>query len=69
MTSEVPKDALAALNTAGKRVKVHDAQIVIKLPASIKKLIAEDAEANETSEATIVRWALADYFAKRGFQA
>jgi hypothetical protein len=60
-------DALAALNTAGKRVKVHDAQMVIKLPESVKALVKEQATANEVSEATIVRWALADYFAKRGY--
>lgn len=60
-------DALAALNTAGKRARVHDAQMVIKLPAQVKALVAEQATANDVSEATIVRWALADYFQRRGF--
>jgi hypothetical protein len=69
MSSEIPKDALAALNTAGKRVKVHDSQMVIKLPLSVKGLIKEAAAEESVSEATIVRWALADYFGKRGFKA
>lgn len=59
--------ALAALSTAGKRVKIHDAQMVIKLPQGVKDLVNEDAKANDVSEATIVRWALADYFSKRGY--
>jgi hypothetical protein len=67
MGTNPASDALAALNTAGKRVKVHDAQMVIKLPQAVKDLVTEQANANEVSEATIVRWALADYFAKRGF--
>lgn len=62
-------DALAALNTAGKRVKVHDAQMVVKLPSPVKALVNQDAKANNVSEATVVRWALADYFAKRGYGA
>jgi hypothetical protein len=67
MNDQNAADALAALNTAGKRVKIHDAQMVIKLPAQVKDLVTEQAKANDVSEATIVRWALADYFAKRGF--
>ncbi len=65
-TATETADALAALNSGGKRAKIHDAQMVIKLPSQVKTLISEQATANSVSEATIIRWALADYFEKRG---
>jgi hypothetical protein len=59
-------EALAALGGAGKRVKVHDAQMVLKVPHTVKRMIKAEGLANDVSEATVVRWALAEYFEKRG---
>lgn len=62
-------DMIEALANAGKRVKVHNAQIVTKVPSSVKALIQEIARTKGVSDATIVRQALAEYFEKRGFGA
>lgn len=61
-------DITDALNSAGKRAKTHDAQMVIKLPASAKSLIRTASESQGVSDATIVRWALAEWFDKRGYR-
>lgn len=66
MTHEV-NEAIAALGNAGKRVKVHDEQVVFKLPAPVKELVKEIAVARGVSDAAIHREALAEYFEKRGF--
>ncbi|QMP84441.1 putative Arc-like DNA binding domain protein [Streptomyces phage Dagobah] len=59
-------EALSALNMVGKRVKVHDEQLVLKVPAPVKKLVVDHAEAQGVSNATIIRFALAEYFERRG---
>jgi hypothetical protein len=59
---------LADLNSGGKRTRLHDAQMVVKLPASAKALVKEVAGKEDVSEATIVRWALAEYFERRGYR-
>lgn len=61
-------DVTDALNTVGKRTRTHDAQMVIKLPASAKKLVRAAGEAQGVSDATIIRWALAEWFEKRGYR-
>lgn len=58
--------ALNALGNAGKRARVHDAQMVIKLPEQVKNLVKEFAAADNVSDAAIVRFALAEYFERRG---
>lgn len=58
--------ALDALSSAGKRVKVHDAQMVVKLPQGVKSLVEEYAKTDGVSSGTIVRYALAEYFERRG---
>lgn len=60
---------IEALNSGGKRVKTHDAQMVVKLPASAKALVKTVADKEEVSEATVVRWALAEYFERRGYRS
>lgn len=55
-----------ALNGGGKRVRIHNAQMVVKMPEAAKDLIRQAAKDNNVSEATIVRWALGDYFDRRG---
>lgn len=61
-------NTLDALNNGGKRVKTHDAQMVIKLPQSAKDLIKEAAAAQGVSDATVVRHALAEYLQRRGYK-
>lgn len=55
------------LTNGGKRVKTHDAQMVIKVPAAAKALVEKAAEAQEVSAATIVRYAIAEYLERRGY--
>lgn len=60
--------ALTGLTGTGGRVKVHDAQMVIKLPSAAKTLVKTVAEAQGLSEATIVRHAIAEYLERRGYR-
>lgn len=60
---------LAAMQTSNKRAKIHDAQMVTKLPQAVKDLVNEYAKSNSTSDADIVRQALAEYFERRGYGA
>lgn len=62
-------NALADLRTGGKRTRVHDAQLVIKLPSRAKELVKQVADGREVSEATIVRDAIAEYLERRGYRA
>lgn len=61
-------DVTEALNVSGRRKKTHDAQMVVKLPASAKELLRSAAQSQDVSDATIVRWALAEWFEKRGYR-
>ena len=61
-------DITDALNSVGKRVRTHDAQMVIKLPASAKALIRTASESQGVSDSTIVRWSIAEWFEKRGYR-
>jgi hypothetical protein len=61
-------NTLDALSNGGKRVKTHDAQMVVKLPQSAKDLIKKAATAQQVSDATIVRHALAEYLERRGYK-
>jgi hypothetical protein len=56
------------LRTAARRPRVHDAQIVTKLPKRAKELVNEIARGRGTFEATIVREALAEYLERRGYR-
>lgn len=61
-------DVTDALNSAGKRTRTHDAQMVIKLPASAKTLVRKAGESQGVSDATIMRWALAEWLERRGYR-
>jgi hypothetical protein len=61
-------DVTEALNTGGRRKRTHDAQIVVKLPAVAKELLRVAAQSQDVSDATIVRYALAEWFEKRGYR-
>lgn len=62
-------DVSDALRTGGRRVRTHDAQMVVKLPASAKALLRVAAESQNVSDATIVRLALAEFFERRGYRS
>lgn len=63
------QNALAALQSGGKRAKIHDAQMVTKLPQAVKDLVNEYGKGRGESEATVVRTALAEFFERRGYNA
>lgn len=59
--------SLDAMTGGGKRVKVHDAQTVIKHPQAVKDLVSEIAGGREVSDATVWREAMAEYLTRRGY--
>lgn len=61
--------AVDALRSGGKREKIHDTQMVFKLPSTAKALIKQAAEAQTKTEGAIVRDALAEYFERRGYRS
>jgi hypothetical protein len=61
-------NTLADLTNGGKRTKIHDAQMVTKLPAAAKALVTKVATDQGVSEADVVRTALAEYFERRGYR-
>jgi len=60
---------LELLGGTEKRVRIHDSSINFKLPAAVKVLVNEYAEIQKVSEATVVRWALADFFERKGYDS
>ena len=56
-----------ALQQTARREKIHDAQIVVKLPASVKELIEKIGADQGTSAASIHRAALGEYLERRGY--
>lgn len=63
------KQAIASLSTPGKRVRVNDDQIVIKLPSVVKELVEGIAKGRDESAAAVWREAMGEYLAKRGYRA
>lgn len=63
------KAALASLSSGGKRQKINDDQIVVKLPKAVKALVEEVAGKQGVFSAVVVREALGEYFHKRGYRA
>lgn len=62
-------NVISALSSGGKRARIHDAQIVTKVPNRAKELLGEVADKRKVSEAVIVREALAEYFERRGYRS
>ncbi len=60
-------DALDACSTVRKRARIHDAQVVTKMPKAMKTLISDFAKGRDWSDADVVRDALAEYFERRGY--
>ena len=61
------KEGLAAMRTENKRPRVHDAQMVTKLPKPVKALVEQYAKDHAMAAADVVRDALAEYFTRRGY--
>lgn len=61
-------NTLSDLTNGGKRTRIHDAQMVTKLPSSAKALVKKVATAQGVSEADIVRHAIAEYLERRGYR-
>lgn len=60
---------IEALSGTGKRERVHNAQMVLKLPLAAKQLVNAVAQEDNVSDSAIVRIALAEYFERRGYTA
>lgn len=59
---------IEALTTGGQRARIHNAQMVVKLPQSAKDLVSTIAAKEGSSDAAVVRHALAEYFERRGYR-
>ena len=72
MTTATTAD-LSRLTGGSRRPRVHNAQMVFKAPADVKALVeqyaAEQSEAKgyTISAADVLRFAIAEYFERRGF--
>lgn len=60
-------NAIDSLRSSANRKKVHDAQMVLKLPVSAKDMIRMVAHDQGISDAAIVRLAIAEYLERRGY--
>ena len=63
------KAALASLSAGNKREKINDDQMVTKLPKAVKQLVEEIAKSRGVYSSNVVREALGEYLAKRGYRA
>jgi hypothetical protein len=61
-------NTIELLTNGGKRTKIHDTQMVTKLPKAAKELVKKASVEQGISEADVVRTALAEYFARRGYR-
>lgn len=58
-----------ALTNGGKRVKIHDSQVVVKLPSAAKALVNKAADTAGITPAAVVRQAIAEWLERRGYRA
>ena len=65
--SEETKGAIQALESVGRRAKVHDAVMNVKLPQTVKALVKGIAADRDVSDSQVVREALAEYLTRRGY--
>jgi predicted transcriptional regulator len=61
-------DSLDAMTGSNKRVRIMDAQTVIKHPEAVKQLVSEIAESRGVFDSVIWREAMAEYLTKRGYK-
>lgn len=63
-------DTLSILSGGSRRQKIHDATLTVKLPSAAKRLVqraAADRKGEGWGDSDVVREALAEWFAKRGY--
>lgn len=60
-------NTLSDLTNGGKRTRVHNAQVVFKLPEEAKSLMEKAAESQGISSAAAHRHAVAEYLQRRGY--
>lgn len=63
------KAALATLAGSGKRERINDAQVNLKLPSAVKALVEKIAEDSGRSDAAVWREAMGEYLHKRGYRS
>lgn len=61
--------AVDSLRSSANRRKIHDDQMVLKLPKEAKALVRSVAESQGISDAAVVRLAIAEYLERRGHRA
>jgi len=61
--------AINELRSSASRRRIHDSQIVTKLPADAKTLISRIADDQGVSDSAIVRLAIAEYLERRGYRS
>lgn len=60
---------IESLTGPQKRERIHNDQMVLKLPKAAKDLVKSIATQDNVSDAHIVRVALAEYFERRGYDS
>lgn len=61
--------AIDELRSSAGRRRIHNTQMVLKLPAEARALISKVAENQGVSDSAIVRLAIAEYLERRGYRA
>ena len=60
-------NALEDLTSGVKRARIHNDQMVVKLPSAARDLVKQAAEAQGLTTSAVVRHALAEYLTRRGY--
>ncbi len=61
--------AIDELRSSANRRRVHDTQIVVKLPKEARELIRYAADNQGISDSAVVRLAIAEYLERRGYRS
>lgn len=61
------KNDIEQLESGGRRTRVHDAYVGIKLPSGVRDLVKEIATKEGVSDSAIYRAAVAEYLRRRGY--
>lgn len=58
-----------SLRSGGSRQKIHNDQMMVKLPSAVKKIVENIGTETGTSASAVVRDALAEYLERRGYRS
>lgn len=58
---------LDLLNTSSRRPKIHDSIVNVKLPHTVKNLLSDEVERRGVELSVVVREAIGEYLARRGY--